>query len=111
MYKIYISGAISNNDNYIKDFTEAKQKLEALGFEVLSPLDTDAYKKKLPYKFCMFESLDLLKQADLFTIITDGIQSKGVNIERDLALYCNIPYVNYYEIGGIYGKEQRTTSA
>lgn len=106
MYKIYISGAIGNNNNYIKNFTDAKQKLEALGFEVLSPLDTQAHKNKLPVKFCMFEAIDLLKQADFFTIITFGIKSKGSNIERDLALYCGIPYLNYLELGGQNVKEK-----
>lgn len=96
MYKIYISGAITNNPNYKKDFNDAKTKLTKLGFKVLSPLDTMAHKKNLPTKMCMFEALDLLRQADFITIITEGIKSRGVNIERDLADYCRIPFINYY---------------
>lgn len=96
MYKIYISGAITNNPDYKRDFNRAKEKLTKLGFEVLCPIDTIAHQKNLPTKICMFESLDLLKQADFITTITEGIKSKGMNIEKELADYCGIPYVNYY---------------
>ena len=95
MYKIYISGAISNNPNYKKDFTEAKKILTKLGYEVLSPIETNASKQNLPIKFCMFEALDMLKQADFITFITDGKHSKGMNIEHALAEYCHIPIINY----------------
>lgn len=95
MYKIYISGAINNNPSYVKDFIKAKDYLQKIGFEVLSPLDTYAYQNCLPIKMCMFEAIDMLKKADLITFITEGIKSKGMQIERDLALYCNIPIINY----------------
>ena len=95
MYKIYISGAIRNNPSYVKDFIKAKSYLQKIGFEVLSPLDTYAYQNCLPIKMCMFEAIDMLKKADLITFITEGIKSKGMQIERDLALYCNIPIINY----------------
>lgn len=117
MYKIYISGAMKNNPNYVMDFTKAKEKLEKLGFEVLSPLDTYAYRNNLPVKMCMFEALTLLSKADLITFITEGIHSKGMNIERDLAIYCEIPVINYcmfdegtkveFYKGGKNGKEER----
>lgn len=100
MYKIYISGAISNNPDYKKNFNDAKNLLTKLGFKVLSPLDTLAHKKNLPTKMCMFEALDLLRQADFITTITEGIKSRGMNIEKDLADYCNIPYINYYLLKG-----------
>lgn len=98
MYKIYISGAISRNPNYKKDFKEAKELLEKQGYKVLSPIDTNASKQCLPVRFCMFEALDMLKQADFITFITEGIHSKGMQIEHDLALYCNIPIVNYQHL-------------
>lgn len=95
MYKIYISGAITNNPNYKKDFNDAKTNLTKLGFKVLSPLDTMAHKKNLPVKMCMFEALDMLRQADFITTITEGIKSRGMRIELDLADYCRIPYIQY----------------
>ena len=95
MYKIYISGAITNNPNYVRDFTKAKTILSKLDFDVLSPIDTYAHRNNLPVKMCMFEAIDLLRQADFITFITEGIHSRGMNIERDLAIYCNIPIINY----------------
>ena len=100
MYKIYISGAITNNPDYKKNFNDAKILLTKLGFKVLSPLDTMAHKKNLPIKMCMFEALDLLRQADFITTITEGIKSRGMNIEKELADYCRIPYINYYLLKG-----------
>lgn len=95
MYKIYISGAIEGNSNYVKEFTEAEQTLKKKGFEVLSPIRTKASMNNLPPKFCLLDALDFLKQADMICIINDISQSKGEKIERDIANYCNIPIVNY----------------
>lgn len=95
MYKVYISGAIEHNDNFVLDFTRAKIMLEKKGFQVLSPLDTKAHKNNLPAKFCMMEAIDMLKEADIITTITKDIPSKGMKIEIDLASYYEIPYVQY----------------
>ena len=95
MYKIYISGAITNNPKYIKEFLRAEEDLAEQGFEVLSPLRTQAYENGLPVKFMFFEDLELLKQADMMCIINDISNSKGAKIERDIAVYCGIPIVNF----------------
>lgn len=96
--RIYISGAITNNPNYKKDFLIAKKSLEAKGFEVLSPIETVASRYNMPIKFCMLESLGLLYKADCVTFITEGIKSKGMQIEHDIAEYCRIPIINYREL-------------
>ena len=95
MYKIYISGAITDNPNYVKEFLRAEEDLEERGFEVLSPIRTQAYENGLPVKFMFFEDLELLKQADMMCIINDISNSKGAKIERDIALYCGIPIINF----------------
>lgn len=95
MYKIYIAGAITNNPNYVKEFLQAEEALEKKGFKVLSPLRTQAAENALPPKFCFFDCLDLLKQADMICFINDISKSKGAKIERDIANYCGIPVVNY----------------
>lgn len=95
MYSVYISGAIEHNDNFVLDFTRAKIQLEKKGFRVLSPLDTKAHKNNLPAKFCMMEAVDLLKDADMITVVTKDIPSVGMKIELELAKYYEIPYVQY----------------
>lgn len=95
MYKIYIGGAITDNPNYVKEFLQAEECLEKKGFEVLSPIRTKSYENALPPKFCFFDALELLKKADMVCFINDISQSKGARIERDIAMYCNIPIVNY----------------
>lgn len=95
MYKIYIAGAITNNPNYIKDFLRAEESLTEKGYEVLSPIRTSSSENALPLKFCFFDALELLKQADMMCIINDISKSKGAKIERDIAMYCGIPIVNY----------------
>ena len=95
MYKIYIAGAITDNPNYQKEFLQAEEALEKRGFKVLSPLRTQSAENGLPSKFCFFDCLELLKQADMICFINDISKSKGAKIERDIANYCNIPIVNY----------------
>lgn len=95
MYKIYISGAITDNPNYVKDFLRAEKTLKERGFEVLSPIRTQASENGLPVKFMFFEDLELLKQADMMCIINDISNSKGAKIERDIAVYCGIPIINF----------------
>ena len=104
--RVYISGAITNNPNYKRDFIVAKKCLEAKGFEVLSPIETVASRYNMPRKFCMLESLNLLYRADCITFITEGIKSKGMNIEHDIAEYCDIPMVNYKELVSFQREEQ-----
>ena len=99
MYKIYIAGAITGNPNYVKEFLQAEECLEKKGFEVLSPIRTKASENCLPSKFCFFDCLDLLKQADMICFINDISKSKGAKIERDIAVYCDIPIVNYELLG------------
>ena len=95
MYKIYIAGAITNNPDYIRQFTQAEDTLKKKGFEVLSPIRTQAANNCLPPKFCLFDALELLKQADMVCFINDISASKGARIERDIAMYCDIPIINY----------------
>lgn len=95
MYKIYIAGAIKDNPTYIKEFLEAEETLEKKGFKVLTPIRTFSSENALPPKFCFFEALELLKQADMVCFINDITKSKGSKIEMEIANYCNIPIINY----------------
>lgn len=95
MYKVYISGAITGNTKYVKEFLKAEEMLTKKGFKVLSPIRTQAYENGLPLKFMFFEDLELLRQADMMCVINEASKSKGVRLEREVAIYCNIPIVNY----------------
>lgn len=95
MYKIYIAGAITDNHNYVREFLQAEECLEKKGFQVLSPIRTFSSENGLPPKFCFFDCLELLKQADMVCFINDITKSKGAKIEMEIANYCGIPIINY----------------
>jgi nucleoside 2-deoxyribosyltransferase len=92
--KIYLSGAIANDPNYKLNFQYHKELLEKKGYEVLSPLETDACKNNKPVKDCMNDAINMLHKADCMVQISPIEISKGMQIERDYAKYCGIPIRN-----------------
>lgn len=91
---VYLSGPISNNRDFLSDFSEAEQELRDRGFSVLNPVElakpvTEA--KGLTEEEVWKKSMDidlraLVFEADEMALIEkDGIASKGVAIEKSIA--------------------------
>lgn len=96
--KVYLSGAIANDKNYVSKFMTAKEEVKKMGFSVLSPIETDESMHDEGAKECMFASIELLKKADVMLLLDkDLTKSKGVQIEIELARYCNIPVADKYK--------------
>lgn len=91
--KIYLSGAISNDPDHKRKFDAAKQKYQAKGYEVLSPIETPEYKAKKSNSACLFASIKLLEQADMLVQLDDPKKSEGMQIEQLIADYCNITVI------------------
>lgn len=107
-FKVYLSGAIASDKNYISKFMTAKEEVKKMGFSVLSPIETDECMHDEGAKECMFASIELLKQADVILLLDkDLTKSKGVQIEIELAKYCNIPVANQCKDIEIFTKEGR----
>ena len=92
--KVYLSGAIANDPNHKLNFQYHKKLLEKLGYEVLSPLETNAFLNNKPVKECMNQAINLLHKADCMVQISPIELSIGMQIERDYAKYCGIPIKN-----------------
>ena len=90
--KIYLSGAITNDPNHKQKFEKIKECYMKHGNdEILSPIETVAYRTKQSNRKCFFESIKLLEQADVLIQIDDPANSRGMQIEEAIADYCGIP--------------------
>ena len=94
---VYISGGVSLNPNYKKDFRRGEKKMRAAGFEVINPVeifkgftlkDHDAY---------MAVCLPLLEQANHVFMLCGWTTSEGATIEHNHAKLKNISVM--YEDG------------
>lgn len=81
---IYISGAITNNANYKKQFKEAREHLESIGHIVLDP---SALPQGLPLPKYMPICLAMLEQAEAIYMLSNFRDSNGALLELDYAMY------------------------
>ena len=84
--KIYISGPITNDPQYIPKFKAAKEKLSAQGFEVLSPaeiISPDPYRTWEDY---MAQAIFIMLQADRVYMLNNWKRSTGARLEHELAI-------------------------
>lgn len=103
--KVYLSGAIANDKDYISKFMTAKEEVKKMGFFVLNPIETDESMHDNGAKECMFASIELLRQADVLLLLDnpETIESRGMQIEKAMARYCDIPIVSdYIELDRFY---------
>lgn len=106
--KVYLSGAIANDKDYISKFMTAKSEVRDRGYSVLNPIETYESINDKDAKECMFGSIELLRQADVMLLLDkpETIESKGVQIEIAIANYCNIPIaIDYAELYNIYNSK------
>jgi nucleoside 2-deoxyribosyltransferase len=67
--KVYLSGPISNNPNYKKDFEEAKEEIEdkERGIEVFSPVDLNLDGEE--WRYCMRKALKMMLSCDVVVVL------------------------------------------
>ena len=105
MIKIYTIGAISCDPNWREKFRAVKEKWEAKGFKILSPLDHPA---GLTYDEYMQRSIQYVFECDGMIQLPDWRDSPGAVAETGLCQALNSsvecrqrPYI---EDGSIYEK-------
>lgn len=79
--KIYISGSITGNPDYKKQFSDAATKLRNAGHQVLDPTVWNREGLKLEYEEYMRIDLAMLDVADAIFMIPGWQNSKGGRIE------------------------------
>ena len=88
--KIYISGGISNNPDYKKQFTQKHTELENQGYRVLSPLFINA---DLSWKEYMRIDLAMISICDVVYMMKGWETSRGACIEEFYAQYKHLEII------------------
>lgn len=88
--KIYISGGITNVDNYQEKFNNAQCKLEKLGYSVINPAKIlDGMPSDTTWDEYMELCIVMLGQSDVICMLPQWQQSSGAKIERQTAIELN----------------------
>ena len=95
---VYLSGRISGNDNYKKDFEKAYDFLNELGYVVLNPSNLDVVGNGLAYEKYLQICYRLVDVADIIFMVSGWQKSKGANAELSYAksLGKKVMYQDYY---------------
>ena len=99
--RVYISGKITGNNNYIKEFTEREITLRSMGHQVCNPVKiSKALEEKLgrmpSYDEYLQEDLKALDDCDAINMLDNWKDSKGANIERNFAIERNKVFIQVH---------------
>lgn len=94
---VYLSGGVSKNPNYRKDFKRGQTKMEKAGFAVINPVEIFKGFKLKDHDAYMKVCLPLLEQADHILMLCGWSTSEGAVAEHNHAKLHNISIM--YEDG------------
>ena len=100
--RIYLSGPISNNPNYLIDFANAQRELEAKGHEVINParlsqffpesITKDCEPGSENYKRILSVEAEIIRvMADRVAMLKGWTHSRGARFEKEVAENEGIP--------------------
>jgi len=95
--KIYISGAITNDPDYLAKFDRVEKHLTALNFEVVNPTKLQHDHNK-SYKNYMKEDIRELLNCDAIFMIYGWDKSAGAKLEKKVADACGLEAIYGGEI-------------
>ena len=90
MRTLYLSGAITHNPNYKREFKAAYKDLTEAGYAVISPLDIcdDGW----DWRRCMRRCIEVLAaKCDCVAFIRSGYKSDGMALEIHIAEWLGMP--------------------
>lgn len=84
-FKIYLSGKITGNDNYLQDFEKAEKEMAALGFTVVNPTKIVTFDKNKKWRDYMKEDIKALVDCDAIFLLKNWRDSRGARLEYEIA--------------------------
>lgn len=96
---IYLSGKITENDNYKKDFKCAENFLKQMGYIVINPAQLDEIAEGLTYEQYMQICYRLIDISDVMFMVSGWQKSYGANAELSYAksIGKHIMYQEHYK--------------
>lgn len=95
---VYLSGKITDNENYKKEFACAELFLSQMGYIVINPAELDEVAEGLTYEQYMRICYKLVEISDIIFMVSGWQKSKGANAELSYAksLGKEVKYQDYY---------------
>ena len=95
---VYLSGKITDNENYKQDFASAERFLLQMGYIVANPARLDEVAEGLTYEQIMKICYRLVDISDIIFMVSGWQKSKGANAELSYAksLGKKVMYQDYY---------------
>ena len=91
---IYLSGPMTGLPEYnYPAFREASKKLRDFGQVVFDPSEAFEGKTDLPKEVYMRKDIEMLLQADVVALLEGWEESKGAQLEVEVARQCGIPVI------------------
>ena len=91
--KIYISGAISNTDDFMERFAKAEKELTEQGYSVVNPAKVNAqlpedtsYEEYMKMSFCMLDMCTAIYMLDGFEKSCGASQEYGYALAKDMII-------------------------
>lgn len=91
MAKIYISGPITGNENYKKQFEEAEELIKSIHAEPVNPAKNP---EGLTYKEYIDLGLNQLMGCDMIFLLPGHDRSRGACLEKAYARTVRMPIIN-----------------
>ena len=95
---VYLSGRISGNENYKKEFASAERFLSQMSYIVINPANLEEVAKGLTYEQYLKICYRLVDISDIIFMVSGWQKSKGANAELTYAksLGKKVMYQDYY---------------
>lgn len=91
---IYLSGPMTGLPEYnYPAFREASKKLREFGHVVFDPSEAFEGKTDLPKEVYMRKDIEMLLQANVVALLEGWEESKGAQLEVEVARQCGIPVI------------------
>ena len=92
--RIYISGPITNNPEYMEQFAKAAETIAARGYKYINPAELGKVLPDAEWEDYMVIACELLQKADAITMLAGWDKSKGARFEGVLAFVNRLPIYN-----------------